>query len=219
MASVDIIKRNLVRTIDAMKKNIEKFKKAKTDTDKKKYAKIAYKLQDEKKKLAKDLDAKISGIHKDAELQIDEQTLRKQLRTIILSEIQKKSKTILTEATTTNIAGQTKSFVPGQMWSNDFDYVGMLKFGASLQIPDDGGRFPDRITRDPEYIKMLNDLFDSFEDVNYHRESQDLGNAIDWIEDAKGIEDMERAVEFLEKFKKKCAATLDVMKVKWSPGR
>ena len=92
MASVDIIKRNLVRTIDAMKKNIEKFKKAKTDTDKKKYAKIAYKLQDEKKKLAKDLDAKISGIHKDAELQIDEQTLRKQLRTIILSEIQKKNK-------------------------------------------------------------------------------------------------------------------------------
>mgnify|MGYP003664950302 CR=1 FL=1 len=45
MASVDTIKRNLVKTIDAMKKNIEKFKKAKNDIEKKKYAKIAYKLQ------------------------------------------------------------------------------------------------------------------------------------------------------------------------------
>ena len=38
------------------------------------------------------LDDAIIGIHKDAELQIDEQTLRRQLRTIILSEIQKKNK-------------------------------------------------------------------------------------------------------------------------------
>jgi hypothetical protein len=92
MANVDIIKRNLVKTIDAMKKNIEKFKKAKDDAEKKKYAKIAYKLQDKKKKLAKELDAKISGLHADAELELDEQTLRKQIRTIILSEIQKKIK-------------------------------------------------------------------------------------------------------------------------------
>ena len=92
MASVDITKRNLIKTINAMKKNIEKFKKAKNDIEKKKYAKIAYKLQDKKKSLEKDLDDAIIGIHKDAELQIDEKTLRKQLRTIILSEIQKKNK-------------------------------------------------------------------------------------------------------------------------------
>ena len=29
----------------------------------------------------------------------------------------------------TNIAGQTKSSQPGDMWSNEFDYIGMLKMG------------------------------------------------------------------------------------------
>ena len=66
-------------------------------------------------------------------------------------------------------------------------------------------------------IDTLNLLFDSFEDVNYHRESQDLGNAIEYIEDSKGIEDLETAQDFLERFKKKCMSTLDVMKVKWTP--
>ena len=33
MASIDITKRNLIKTIDAMKKNIEKFKKAKDDAE------------------------------------------------------------------------------------------------------------------------------------------------------------------------------------------
>ena len=100
MAKVDKIQRDLIRTIDAMKKNIEKFKKAKDDAEKKKYAKIAYKLQDKKKKNATDdankayeaYDLAISGLHADAELELDEQTLRKQIRTIILSEIQKKIK-------------------------------------------------------------------------------------------------------------------------------
>ena len=70
--NVDTIKRRLVKTIDAMKKNIEKFKKAKDDKEKKKYAKIAYKLQDDKKKLEKSLDDAILGIHADAELEIEE---------------------------------------------------------------------------------------------------------------------------------------------------
>ena len=38
----------------------------------------------------------------------------------------------------TNIAGQTKPFQPGDMWSEDFDYIGMLKFGAQLQWPETG---------------------------------------------------------------------------------
>jgi UDP-glucose 6-dehydrogenase len=90
MAKVDTIKRDLVKTIDAMKKNIEKFKKAKNEREKKKYAKFAYKLQDKKKKLEKNLDDAIVGIHADAELEIDEQKLRKQLKAIILSELRKK---------------------------------------------------------------------------------------------------------------------------------
>ena len=97
----------------------------------------------------------------------------------------------------------TKSFEPGDMWSNDFDYIGMLKYGA--QATTDLG------------IETLQSLFDSFEDVNYHRESQDLGNALDWMEDMRGIEDEEKVEDFMERFRKKCAATLDVMGVKWSP--
>ena len=92
MASVDTIKRDLVKTIDAIKKIIEKFKNAKDENARKRHAKIAYKLQDKKKKLQKDLDIKIGGLYANAELEIEEQTLRKQLRTIILSEIQKKNK-------------------------------------------------------------------------------------------------------------------------------
>tara|TARA_Y100001963_G_C6630208_1_gene375936 strand:+ start:113 stop:820 length:708 start_codon:yes stop_codon:yes gene_type:complete len=103
----------------------------------------------------------------------------------------------------TNLAGQTKPFQPGQMWSNDFDYVGMLKYGA--QATTDLG------------IETLQLLFDSFEDVNYHRESQDLGNALDWMADMQGIEDEEKVEDFMERFRKKCMATLDVMGIKWSP--
>ena len=72
--------------------------------------------------------------------------------------------------------GLTEAFQPGDMWSNDFDYIGMLKYGGSLQIPND----PNELLG---MIDTLNLLFDSFEDVNYHRESQDLGNAIEYIED------------------------------------
>ena len=112
----------------------------------------------------------------------------------------------------------TKAFEPGDMWSNDFDYIGMLKYGAQTTIPNldqlniNGG----------EHLGLaedLQELFDSFEDVNYHRESQDLGNAIEWLEDAKTPEDITKAQEFLKRFRKKCAATLDVMKVKWTPNR
>ena len=97
--------------------------------------------------------------------------------------------------------GLTEAFQPGDMWSNDFDYIGMLKYGASLQIPND----PNELLG---MIDTLNLLFDSFEDVNYHRESQDLGNAIEYIEDAKGVEDLERAKDFLEMHQAKANKTL-----------
>ena len=52
----------------------------------------------------------------------------------------------------------------GQKWSNDFDYEGMLTTGTQVneQTP----------------IKDLEKLHDSFEDVNYHSESNPLWNAI-----------------------------------------
>ena len=98
-----------------------------------------------------------------------------------------------------------KPFQPGDTWSNNFDYVGMLTYGASLNIPAD---LTDDLQIETEFLELLNLLFESFQDVNYHTEGGDLGNAIDWIEDSKGIEDIERAVDFLERFKAACQKTL-----------
>ena len=92
-------------------------------------------------------------------------------------------------------------FKPGDMWSNNFDYVGMLKYSVEMELPED----PNGLLG---VIDTLKALSDSYEDVNYHSENQDLGNAIDYIEDAKGVEDLERAQDFLEMHKKKAAKTL-----------
>ena len=92
-------------------------------------------------------------------------------------------------------------FQPGDMWSNDFDYVGMLKYSAEMEIPED----PNALLAMAE---LLNKLFDSYEDVNYHSEARDLGIAIDYIEDSKGIEDLERAQDLLASHQKAAAKTL-----------
>ena len=97
----------------------------------------------------------------------------------------------------------TKTFQPGDMWSDDFDYVGMLKFGSTATY--DLG------------LETLQALFDSFEDVNYHTEAQDLGNAIDWMEDPgqDANQAQERIEDFLESFREACAKTLkDITKGK-----
>ena len=97
----------------------------------------------------------------------------------------------------------TKTFQPGDMWSDDFDYVGMLKAGSEATYEMG--------------LENLQKLFDSFEDVNYHSEAQDLGNAIEWMEDPG--QDANRAQEmveeFLENFREACAKTLkDITKGK-----
>ena len=116
---------------------------------------------------------------------------------------------VITQEAETNIAGQTKQFRPGDKWSNDFDYVGMLKHGAqtTYEVYEANG------------IEALEDLYASFEDVNYHTEARDLGNAIDWLQDPG--QDANRAQEmvegFLEDFNNACLKTLKSMKVKWTP--
>ncbi len=72
---------------------------------------------------------------------------------------------------------EAKKFKPGDMWSDDFDYEGMLKYGLKVN--------------EKTPIKMLNKLFDSATDVNYHTPFRSLGIAIDWIEDGdkKGAKD------------------------------
>jgi len=95
-----------------------------------------------------------------------------------------------------------KGFTPGDMYRNDFDYVGML--------PEDLSQLSD-----PSFIQVLKDLFESYTDVNYHSEAQDLGIAIDWIEDAVKRDDvqkmrmeLDRSTDYLESHKKAAAKTL-----------
>ena len=97
--------------------------------------------------------------------------------------------------------GLKEAFTPGDMWSNDFDYTGMLRYSVEMEIPED----PNALLG---MIDTLKALSDSYEDVNYHSENQDLGNAIEYIEDAKGVEDLERAKDFLEMHQTKANKTL-----------
>ena len=107
-----------------------------------------------------------------------------------------KLKDILTEAETNldRTGKPIKGFKPGDMWRDDFDYVGMLKAGANA---------PD-ITFDN--LGEMEDLLESFTDVNYHREGADLGNAIEWATDDGP--DEPRVLDFMKRFRAACAKTL-----------
>ena len=56
-------------------------------------------------------------------------------------------------------------YKPGDMFSTDFDYEGMLKAGLKIRL------------NTPE--ETMQAIFDSFEDVNYHREGEHLSYVID----------------------------------------
>jgi len=101
--------------------------------------------------------------------------------------------------------GLREAYQVGDMWSNDFDYVGMLKAGTQATYEDG--------------LEYLQDLYASFEDVNYHSENKHLGMAIDEIENPGP--DVNRAMEaiedYLEDFNKACMDTLnDITKGKGS---
>ena len=101
--------------------------------------------------------------------------------------------------------GLREAYKPGDMWSNDFDYVGMLKAGS--QATYEMG------------LEYLQKLYDSFEDVNYHSENKFLGYAIDEMENPgqdpnQAQENIERD---LEDFRNACLETLkDITKGKMS---
>lgn len=86
--------------------------------------------------------------------------------------------------------GMKEAFKPGDMFSTDFDYAGMLKFGLSLD--------------DNTPVETLQALYDSFEDVNYHSENQYLGHAIDALKSG----DRGEYKHMLNKFKKAVAVTV-----------
>ena len=77
-----------------------------------------------------------------------------------------------------------KKFKPGDMWSNDFDYDGMMKYALTVNH------------KTP--IKTLTKLHDSATDVNYHTPFRGLGNAIDWITD-DGVNSQE-GKDFMKQF-------------------
>jgi|APFre7841882654_1041346.scaffolds.fasta_scaffold01658_30 hypothetical protein len=78
-------------------------------------------------------------------------------------------------------------FVAGQMWSDDFDYCGMLQAGKEAKVSDGE--------------KNLRLLFNSFEDVNYHKESEPLWDALKLLKDGK----KKLAETKVKEFNKRCA--------------
>ncbi len=107
------------------------------------------------------------------------------------------------KSTNKSLQEGTKAYELGDTWSNDFDYVGMLKVGS--QATYEMG------------LENLQKLYNSFEDVNYHSENKFLGFAIEEMENPgqdanQAMENIERD---LEDFRKACLATLqDITKGK-----
>ena len=83
-----------------------------------------------------------------------------------------------------------KPFKPGDMWSDDFDYEGMLEAALKIRLNTP--------------IETMEALYSSFEDVNYHSENQHLGRAID----AKKEGDKSDALDNLRNFRKAVKETL-----------
>jgi hypothetical protein len=78
----------------------------------------------------------------------------------------------------------------GNKWSPDFDYDGMLETGANVT--------------EETPLSDLEKLFDSFEDVNYHTESEPLWTAI--VAKKDGHTDYFK--KNLAEFKDRCSATI-----------
>ena len=83
-----------------------------------------------------------------------------------------------------------KAFKPGDMFSKEFDYEGMLEYGLKVRLNTP--------------LQTLQALFDSFEDVNYHSEGSHLSYAIDSIKE----KDKAEALDHLRNFKKAIKKTL-----------
>lgn len=78
----------------------------------------------------------------------------------------------------------------GDMFTTDFDYEGMLKAGLKIRINTP--------------IDTMQSIYDSFEDVNYHRENAHLGDVIDAVKDG----DKGRALDHLKMFRREIKNTM-----------
>ena len=97
------------------------------------------------------------------------------LKEIIREEIQK-----LNEA---------RKYKLGDMWSNDFDYEGMMKVALK--------------TKETDKVDKLQKLHDSMTDVNYHTVASPLLDAIDQLTLNKDVPEAKKmARSYLKKFHK-----------------
>jgi len=94
-----------------------------------------------------------------------------------------------------------KEYKIGDKYKKDFDFYGMLEMGSKAKIS-----MP---------VKKLQQLFDSFESVNYHREGSNLSMAIDELKD-KNKKD---AKFYMDLFNQACEDTLEDMKERMSDAR
>ena len=81
-------------------------------------------------------------------------------------------------------------YKPGDMYNTDFDYEGMLKAGLKIRLNTPA--------------ETMQAIFDSFEDVNYHREGEHLSYVIDAKEEGA----REEALTHLKEFRKAIKQTL-----------
>jgi len=82
------------------------------------------------------------------------------------------------------------AYTPGDMFSTDFDYEGMLKAGLKIRINTP--------------IDTMQKIYDSFEDVNYHRENAHLYEVMEAIKEG----DKSAALDHLKMFRKEIKETL-----------
>ena len=100
-------------------------------------------------------------------------------------------KKIATYGKDTDMQAIDKLYQLGDKFSRDFDYEGMLKAGLKIRLNTP--------------VDKMQALFDSFEDVNYHREGSHLSYAIDAVK----MGDKSDALDNLKKFR---AAIKDTLK-------
>ena len=82
------------------------------------------------------------------------------------------------------------AYTPGDMFSTDFDYEGMLKAGLKIRINTP--------------VDTMQKIYDSFEDVNYHRENAHLGDVIDAVKEG----DKGAALDALKKYRREIKNTM-----------
>ena len=86
-----------------------------------------------------------------------------------------------------------KTYELGDAWSDDFDYAGMLKAALKIRLNTP--------------MKVMQQIYDSFEDVNYHRENRHLHAAMDALKN----NNKEEAAQHLKDHKKEIALTVQQM--------